>query len=165
MSIRFPGVPEESVWNPNFSNHIAVKHKHLHWAVKLQTTVIPSLGKNYIYSVFLKTEKQPHLCLCLAESASQLFLDSYINLHPLPLFSFISPFAYQTAASEPRMRGRRCTQPSVPTSSSLTHIDYFRKKTRDRRTTWRFPHGAVIPGGPGQKFKGNCSTSGLDYVC
>lgn len=114
MGIRFPWVPEESVWNPNFSNHIAIKHKDFHWAVKFQTTVIPSLGKYDIYGVFLKTEKR-YLCTYLSKPAKPRIFNWGINQRLSLLFSLLLFILHSAACSRLR-KGTYSLLPLSPLS-------------------------------------------------
>lgn len=58
MSVGFSRVSEESVRNPDFTDHVAVEHEHFHGAVEFQSAIKPGLGKNYIYRVFLREKKR-----------------------------------------------------------------------------------------------------------
>lgn len=53
MSVSLFGVPEESVWNPDFPHHIAIQPENFNGTVKFQTSVIPGLGKKNINCIFL----------------------------------------------------------------------------------------------------------------
>lgn len=54
MGVRFAGISEECVRNPDFAYHVTVEHEQLHRAVKLESTVIPCLGKEDVNGVFLQ---------------------------------------------------------------------------------------------------------------
>lgn len=55
------GIAEEGVRDPDLSHHVAVETQHLHGAVKLEASVVPSLGKKYVNGVFLQGATQSSL--------------------------------------------------------------------------------------------------------
>lgn len=60
MGIRSLGVPEDGIWQPNKSDHIAVQSQFFHRAVVSETAVGPGLGKDDINLVFLVKKKKKH---------------------------------------------------------------------------------------------------------
>lgn len=54
VGVRFAGIPEERVGNPDFSYHVTVEHEQLHGAVELQAAVVPRLGKEDVDGVLLE---------------------------------------------------------------------------------------------------------------
>lgn len=58
MGISLLRVAEESVRDPDLSNHVAVETQNLHCAVEFQSSVVPGLGEKDVDGVFLVTDKK-----------------------------------------------------------------------------------------------------------
>lgn len=90
MSVRFPGISEEGVGNPDFAHHVAVEHEQLHGAVELQPAVVPRLSEEDVDGVLLwgqRTKSQQKGWRALFSTCSLAEIQS-VNIFPGPQVRF-----------------------------------------------------------------------------